>query len=341
MTDTQWRDLLRVMDGKPVTPLPVGFIIDSPWLPNWAGISILDYLTHDRFWMDANLKVVRRFPDVMFLPGFWAEYGMCTEPSAFGDRCIWPENDFPSPQAVADSLESLVRLKKPDCRREGMCPFVIKRLQYFRHEIEEAGHHIRFATSRGPHNIAAYLVGQTEWFMGLKTEPELAHRFLAMVTDFIIEWLQHQAATFDTIGGVLVLDDLIGFLGDADFREFVVPYFQRIFSAVPAAVRILHNDCHGLVTARYLREMGANLFNFSFEHSIEEIRTLSGDGVVLLGNLPPRDVLAKATPAEVEQAVSDMLDTVPDKTRLVCSCGGGTPPGVSSANIDAFVAGAR
>lgn len=341
MTDKQWHDLLRVMDGKPVSPLPVGLIVDSPWLPNWAGISILDYLTQDRLWMDANLKAVRRFPDVMFLPGFWAEYGMCTEPSAFGARCIWPENDFPSPLAVTDSLEAAVRLKKPDCRREGMCPFVIKRLQHCRHEIEEAGHHIRFATSRGPHNIAAYLVGQTEWFVGLKTEPELAHRFLTTVTDFIVEWLQHQAASFDTIGGLLVLDDLIGFMGEADFCEFVVPYFQRIFAAVPAAVRALHNDCHGLVTARHLREMGANLFNFSFEHSLAEVRELAGPEVVLLGNLPPRDVLAKATPAEVEDAVTEMLDSVPDKGYLICSCGGGTPPGVSSANIDAFVAGAR
>jgi len=26
----------------------------------------------------------------MFLPGFWSEYGMCTEPSAFGARCSFP-----------------------------------------------------------------------------------------------------------------------------------------------------------------------------------------------------------------------------------------------------------
>ena len=32
----------------------------------------------------------------MFLPGFWSEYGMCTEPSAFGAKCVWYENAFPS-----------------------------------------------------------------------------------------------------------------------------------------------------------------------------------------------------------------------------------------------------
>jgi hypothetical protein len=43
MTDKQWDDLKDVVDGKLLKPLPVGFIIDSPWLPNWHGISILDY----------------------------------------------------------------------------------------------------------------------------------------------------------------------------------------------------------------------------------------------------------------------------------------------------------
>ena len=39
---------------------------------------------------------------------------------------------------------------------------------------------------------------------------------------------------------------------------------------------LLTNDAHGLVTARYLESMGCNLFNFSFEHTIDEIRQLTG-----------------------------------------------------------------
>lgn len=84
MTNAQWETLLKVIAGEPVTPLPVGLIVDCPWLPGWAGVTILDYLTDDRVWLDANLRAVNRFPDVMLLPGFWAEYGMCTEPAAFG-----------------------------------------------------------------------------------------------------------------------------------------------------------------------------------------------------------------------------------------------------------------
>ena len=52
MNDKQWQILLDVIAGKAVNPLPVGFIIDSPWLPGWAGVSTLDYYTSDTLWLD-------------------------------------------------------------------------------------------------------------------------------------------------------------------------------------------------------------------------------------------------------------------------------------------------
>ena len=45
MNDVQWGILTRVIEGKTVQPLPVAFIIDSPWLPGWCGVSTLDYYT--------------------------------------------------------------------------------------------------------------------------------------------------------------------------------------------------------------------------------------------------------------------------------------------------------
>ena len=38
MNDRHWETLLRVIDGEVLKEKPVGFIIDSPWLPGWYGI---------------------------------------------------------------------------------------------------------------------------------------------------------------------------------------------------------------------------------------------------------------------------------------------------------------
>ena len=66
MTEKQWNDLLKVVNGEILSPLPAAFIIDCPWLPNWYGINILDYFTNDQLWLDANFKAINTFPEIQF-----------------------------------------------------------------------------------------------------------------------------------------------------------------------------------------------------------------------------------------------------------------------------------
>ena len=229
MNDQQWETLLAVINGEMIRPLPTGFIIDSPWLPNWAGCSILDYFTSERIWFDTNIKAIDTFPQTLFLPGFWGEYGMCTEPSAFGAVCTFEEDEFPFAKKLLRSAEDVDRLEQPNPKKDGLLPFVIKRLEHLRPEIEKAGHKIRFAVARGPLNIASFLMGGTEFLMA------------------------------------------------------------------------------------------------------------SDNKITLLGNLPPRDVLAKATPEAVQEATRSMFDDIEDRSRVILSCGGGMPPGVTTGNINAFI----
>ena len=55
MNDRNWEALLRVIDGEILKEKPIGFIIDSPWLPGWHKSKILDYFTDAETWFDANL----------------------------------------------------------------------------------------------------------------------------------------------------------------------------------------------------------------------------------------------------------------------------------------------
>lgn len=335
MTDREWETLLRVIRGDTLTPLPVGLVIDSPWLPGWAGRSILDYFTDDEVWLETNFRVCREFPEIMFLPGFWAEYGMCTEPAAFGAKCVWFENGFPTVERMMFDYPDIARLKKPNCRTDGLGPFVLKRLAHCRARMEQSGHRVRFAVARGPLNIATYLLGHTEFLIGVKTNPDEIHRLLAIVTEFLVDWIGLQIDSFDSIDGIFLLDDLIGFVGEKDFLEFALPYLKQIYESRPVAVRFLHNDAAGLITAKHLPAMGVNLFNFSFNHSLTEIHQRAPD-VTLVGNIPPRDVLGRGTPDDVARSVRAMLDSVTDRRRILVSAGGGTPPEVTTENLHAM-----
>jgi uroporphyrinogen decarboxylase len=337
MTNEQWEKLLALIDGELFDPLPVGFIIDSPWLPGWAGMSTLDYYSSDTQWLEANFKAIETFPDAMFLPGFWSEFGMCTEPSAFGTKCRWAEHGLPYADKIIECIDDIADLAKPDPRTDGLLPFVIRRLQLHQPRIEAAGHQIRFAVARGPLNIASFLMGTTEFLMALRTDPEPIARLLTVITDFTADWLALQKECFPSIEGIFILDDIVGFMGEADFRQVGLPYLKRLFGCLDVPVRFFHNDAQGLVCAPFLEEMGVNLFNFSFEHSLREMQERTNGAVTLLGNVPPRDVLAQGTPDEVAARAQADLESLSDKRRVILSCGGGMPPDVSTANIEALI----
>jgi uroporphyrinogen-III decarboxylase len=340
MTNKEWNKLLAVMNGEKVTPLPVGFVVDSPWLPGWAGMSMLDYFTSEQMWFEANLKAIRRFPDMIVLPGFWSEFGMYTEPSAFGAKCSWQENELPFPEKIINDVRDIESLGRPDPQKDGLLPFVLNRLKHYQSLIEREGHSIKFAVSRGPLNIASFLMGSTEFLMAIRTDPDQISKLLGIVTDFIIDWLKLQIEMFPSIDGVFMLDDIVGFLGDEDFKQAALPYLERIFQSFDVSVKFFHNDAPGIVSAPYLERIGINLFNFSFQHTISQMKELANNHVTLLGNIPPRDVLAEGTPEDVAESVKSALGSVSDTSRIILSCGGGMPFGVSTENIEAFLSAA-
>jgi uroporphyrinogen decarboxylase len=336
MTDTQWDILTSLVKGKE-DGFHAAFIIDSPWLPGWAGHTILDYFASEDVWFNDHLKAAESFPDCMFLPGFWAEYGMCTEPSAFGARCTFPENEFPFSHKVILSEEGMESLPRPNPETDGFLPFVIKRLGRAEERMKTKGHRIRFAVSRGPLNICSFLMGTTEFLLSLKTEPDQAKKLIETVTEFVSSWLTYQKKCFPSIDGIFILDDILGFIGQEDFLEFAFKPFTNVFHAFDATVRFLHNDAPCAASAPYLSKMHVNLFNCGTDLPLPEVRNLVGPDIVLMGAIPPRDVLAQGTPADVRKALDAQGALHETVSPLLYSCGGGMPPAVPTENIRAFL----
>jgi uroporphyrinogen decarboxylase len=335
MTNQQWTQLLGVIRGETTQPLPVAFIVDCPWLPNWHGVEIADYLSSENVWFEANRRAIETFPDIWFLPGFWSEYGMCTEPSAFGTRCQFPRNEFPFAEKIINDIAQIDSLPIPNPATDGLLPFMLNRLRWAEPKIKALGHEIRFSVSRGPLNVATFLMGTTEFLYAIKTDPEPMHRLLRIITDFLKQWhaLQHQ--TFPTIDGMLMLDDIVGFMGEADFVEFGLPYMKELY-ATDVAVKFFHNDAACAQSLRHYADLGINLYNPGTQTPLAEMRRLCDHRLTILGTIPPRDVLAQGKPSDVRAAVRELLANTPDRSRLILSCAGGMPPGVTTENVIAF-----
>jgi uroporphyrinogen decarboxylase len=163
------------------------------------------------------------------------------------------------------------------------------------------------------------------------------HRLLRIITDFLGRWHALQRATFPTIDGIFLLDDIVGFMGEADFVEFGLPYLKELY-APDAAVKFFHNDAACAQSIAHYPDLGINLYNPGVQTPLAELRRLCGHRLTILGTIPPRDVLAQGSAADVRAAVQQLLAETPDHSRLILSCAGGMPPGVKTENIRAFCA---
>ena len=125
-----------------------------------------------------------------------------------------------------------------------------------------------------------------------------------------------------------------------DFVEFGLPYLRDLFDN-DLTVKFFHNDAPCAASIGYYPQIGINLFNPGIQNSVDELRRLSGGGLTIMGNIPPRDVLAAGTPADVAGSVRELLRQTTDHSHLLLSCGGGMPPGVTTENIRAFEQASR
>ena len=151
---------------------------------------------------------------------------------------------------------------------------MLNRLKSARPRMEDMGHKIRFSVSRGPLNVATFLMGTTEFLMALKTDPDKAHKLLRIITSFLKQWHALQRETFPTIDGIFMLDDIVGFIGEEDFKEFGLPYFKELYAG-DVAVKFFHNDAECAKSIGYYPEIGINLYNPGIFNTLAELRQMS------------------------------------------------------------------
>jgi uroporphyrinogen decarboxylase len=336
MTREQWSLIRQCALGQPVAPTPVALIVDSPWIPGYLGLSTLDYLTVPDVWLAANLRVVREFPEIAFLPGFWMEIGMTAEPSGFGCKASYFADRPPAVHPMVSSIADAARLPSPDPTTDGLMPIVLNYYRRVEPQVSAAGHPIKMVAARGPLTVATHVMGVSEFLLAMKLEPKWTHQFLATTTTLTRTWLAAQADALKEVEGILVLDDIAGFMSAKDYREFAHPYLKEVFDAFPGAVKMFHNDTNNPVSYPHLRELGIHIFNFTHLQPLARVRELVGPDLCLLGNVPPLEVLTQGSPEQVVASARACLSTHPSGKGLILSAGGGASPGTPGANLHAL-----
>ena len=340
----QWENFKKAaLSGLPdkSQKIPVALIVDSPWLPGFMGISTFDYFLQPDEWIKANLYIEERFPEVIFLPGHWLEYGMATEPSAFGCRMKWWKNSPPSVLPALSDISEASKLNVPNPEADGLLPLILHLYPKMEKILRERGSRIKMVAARGPLAIGAHVRGVTELMVDLKLSPKETKQFIEIMTQTTIRWLRAQIDHLPEVEGILVLDDIVGFLSPADYMEFAHPYLKEIFSSFDGMVKVYHNDSNIGHILEPLAETGLHVLNFGFNLDMSEVWQRVGSKIRLMGNIPTLEVLMEGTPEDVRTHAADCIRKTDGGRGLILSAGGGAPPGVPAENIDALVEASR
>ena len=154
---------------------------------------------------------------------------------------ITPAAEEPYVRPCIKSPADIDRLAEPDdYLAAGLVPQRLKLVAELRRRRPNASKSIGHDLE-GPVTTAALLMG-SEFFMLPHDDPARAHKLLAFCTHSAINYCRainaHQGTPLGEHIGFP--DDFAGMFAPAKFREFVMPYWERIFSELGATRRSLH-----------------------------------------------------------------------------------------------------
>ena len=337
MKPEQWEVFKKASRLEKLDKIPLALIIDSPWIPGYLGIKHMDYYLDPELWFQSNKKIHEEFPDIIFVPSWWMEYGMAAEPSALGTKIKFWEDNTPSEYHTLYHIEDLEKFPEYEVENDAFMAMTLHRIRMQKQRIFDLGHTLPFVTSRGPLCTAGFVRGTTDFMIDIVEKPEWAHKLIDLCTNLVIDWLKaQQNAIGNTVEGIFILDDIVGFINEDHYQEFAHSYLKKICDAFPKDwVKLYHNDADINACMDHLPDAGFNVLNWGKQTDIEDVKDRIGDKICLMGNVNPLEIGVRGTPDEVYDETLDVLEKSEGKN-IILSVGGGTSPGMPKENIIAM-----
>src|SRR3954465_7244236 len=339
MRPDQWDIFKRAARREKLDKVPMALIVDSPWIPGHLGIKHLDYYLDPQLWFESNLKIMREFPDIIFVPSWWMEYGMAAEPSILGAKIKFWQDNTPSEYHRLDRLEDIEGLPEYEVEADGFAALTLHRYKMHKQQILARGYGLAFVPGGGPLGTAWFGRSTTHLMIDLVENPEGSHKLIDLCTRVVIDWLKAQQKVIgDTVEAIFILDDIVGFINEDHYQEFAAPYLKRICDAFPKDwVKLYHNDAEVDACLDHLPDAGFNVLNWGKQKHISEAKERVGSRMCLMGNVNPLEVGVRGTPEEVKEATLDVLEGgFSDGKGMILSVGGGTSPGMPRENMVAM-----
>ena len=99
----------------------------------------MDYFLDPELWFQSNLKINQEFPDIIFVPSWWMEYGMAAEPSALGAKIKFWQDNTPSEYHTLYHIEDIENFPEYEVENDAFMAMTLHRIRMQRQRILDHG----------------------------------------------------------------------------------------------------------------------------------------------------------------------------------------------------------
>lgn len=232
------------------------------------------------------------------------------------------------------SLDDIRRLKPVD--PEAGLGFVLEAIRQVRAAMRTDVPLIGFAGA--PFTVAAYMIeGKgSRNYIPTKTlmhqEPGAWHELMEKITTASVAYLKAQVAAGCQI--LQIFDSWVGCLSPADYREFVFPHMQRLFSELPKDIPSIHFGTDTTSLLDQIQAAGGDVIGLDWRVDIAQARRQLGD-VAVQGNFDP--VLLFSKPDVIRAEARKILEAAGSKPGFIFNLGHGILPETPVDHVMALV----
>jgi MtaA/CmuA family methyltransferase len=295
---------------------PPNFDIMMTFAAHYINQPLSQYYQNYKVLCQANFAVQQDF-DLDIVQAISDPY---RETADFGATVEFPQDGLPvCKEPLLRELSDLKNLKPPDPATGTRMSDRLAAVQHFREQV--GGEIPIMGWVEGALAEAADLRGVNEVMVDLYLNPDWLQELLEKCVQVGIAFAQAQVkAGADIIG----LGDAIASQVSPDmYRQFALPYEQRIFAAVHemgalARLHICGNTTHILAD---MAASGADIVDLDWMVDFQQAaETYGSDGPAICGNFDPVAVMLHGTPEQVYQATLTCLQMGGNRCISMAGC---------------------
>lgn len=319
-----WCNEQIALEKKKALPILSFPIIDQ------MGCSVKDIVSSS----DLQCEAMKKIADLTDSAASVSFMDLSVEAECFGAKITFSDDEVPTViGTLLETEEDVDDLTVPEigAARSGLYIDTIKKVK------EKITDRPIFAGMIGPYSLAARLMGVTEIMINGFEEPEMVHKLLDKVTDFLISY----ALAYKQAGanGVVMAEPVAGLLDPDSAEEFSAPYVKKIVDTVQDDdfIVIYHNcGSNTIVALDSILSTCCAAYHFGNAIDMGEMMEKMPKDILTMGNIDPAGVLLNGTVETVKAETQKLMENCAKYPNFLPSSGCDIPPKTPWENIDAF-----